>query len=167
MGSFVDLTGIKYARLLVLSRAVKSSGHHVKWRCRCDCGKIKIVAGSDLTTGNTKSCGCLRREVTANKSITHGHRIGRNTTPEYQSWVHAKERCNNNKHKRYKDYGGRGISMCKKWADDFESFLTDMGPRPKGTSLDRINNDGDYEPTNCRWATRKVQNNNKRRRKTI
>lgn len=115
----------------------------------------------NLLNGNTSSCGCLRKELTRERSITHGHRRGRLSTPEYMAWIGAKGRCDNESSDPYSRYGRRGINMCERWRGSYEAFLEDMGARPSPEhSIDRINVDGDYEPGNCRWANRIEQMRN-------
>ncbi len=127
--------------------------------CKCTCGKVAEVEESSMRRGASKSCGCLRRELTSLRTRTH-HLTG---SKEYQAWNNARTRCYNSKTKNYKDYGGRGITMCKAWRESFNAFLADMGaaPSPKHT-LDRRNNDSNYEPSNCSWELKKVQCRNKR-----
>lgn len=130
--------------------------------CKCDCGKERLIWQHNLTSGASKSCGCLRAERTIVQSITHGHTVNGKISREYMSWSRAKLRCTNSKAARFKDWGGRGIKMCERWMQSFDNFLADMGPCPNGYSIERKNNDGNYEPGNCCWADRVSQNNNKR-----
>ena len=159
MPNLVDITGHRYGRLTVLSRSPESGRVH--WKCRCDCGTELSVQSADLRTGNTQSCSCLKFERIREASTTHGHTAGGWTTT-FRAWSDMKTRCYNPKNKRFAGYAGRGITVCDRWRNSFENFLADMGEKPLGLSLDRINNDGNYEPDNCRWATYSQQNKNRR-----
>lgn len=132
-----------------------------QWKCKCSCGKEKVVTSSALNVGDTRSCGCLRSDMTREKSTKHGHSPAFGASKTYWVWAEMVARCTNEKHKRYKDYGGRGIFVCKEWRT-FAGFLADMGEKPEGLSIDRIDNNGGYEPGNCRWTTVAVQNQNRR-----
>ena len=153
-----DLTGLTFERLVVLGRA-KLDGRSA-WDCACSCGGHCRARGSDLVRGHIRSCGCLRREALLGNNRTHGG----SQTRAYESWRRAVARCADPFGKDWKNYGGRGIKVCDRWLR-FESFLADMGERPPGTSIDRIDNDGNYEPGNCRWATAKEQRANQRPRR--
>lgn len=122
----------------------------------CECGERIIAATSQVRSGTVQSCGC------AVKIRSHGQCRDGNPTGSYTSWQAMKQRCFNDNHQKYADYGGRGISVCERWRDSFEAFYADMGDRPEGMSLDRVDPDGNYEPSNCRWATQKQQMNNRR-----
>lgn len=157
MSKKIDLTGRRFSRLTAIRVAGRDSTGRFEYLCRCDCGQEKTVRGSNLTSGHVKSCGCLLRE--ADQGITHGL----SHAPEYIVWLSMKRRCSNPKNESFKYYGGRGIKVCDRWLHSFENFLDDMGSRPSPEhSIDRINVDGDYEPSNCRWATLSEQARNKR-----
>lgn len=164
MAAFNDLTSQRFGRLVVLNRAA-TVGKRTQWHCGCDCGNKIIAIASHLRSGHTQSCGCLKIETTINRSTKHGAKRRIKTSPEYESWRGAKARCFRTTYRRYADWGGRGITMCEEWKNDFTAFLRDMGPCPEGRSIDRIDNDGNYEPGNCRWATRSEQVRNSRPRK--
>lgn len=135
--------------------------------CRCQCGTERPVLLSNLKSRKSKSCGCYRSKRTAETKVRHGHARKGRTTPEFICWQAMIGRCTRPNHVSYRNYGGRGITVCERWLT-FEEFLSDMGYRPSSLhSLDRIDVDGDYEPANCRWATRKVQRANQRRRLRI
>jgi hypothetical protein len=156
----IDLVGQRFGRLTVFSLHSINRHGHTKWNVRCDCGTEKAVFGMALTSKNTSSCGCLQKELTIKRSIIHGM----TRTPTYRSWLAMRKRCVDPKSNRWMRYGGRGITVCKHWKNSFENFVADMGIRPKGTSIDRKDNDGNYEPSNCRWATPFQQWDNRRKK---
>jgi len=155
-----DLTGKRFGRLIVVTRL--REGIHTFYICNCDCGKTTKVFHGSLTQGATKSCGCLKAEVTAERNrrnIIHGE----SHTSLYHLWRTMINRCCNTNATGYKHYGGRGIIVCDRWRKSFVAFRDDMGARHNNSySIHRINNDGNYEPGNCKWATHKEQNHNKR-----
>lgn len=170
MAKKVDLTGLRFGRLLVVAPAgviKKGSRTYKTWECLCDCGLTSFKTTNSLNSGNVRSCGCLAAESQSKRAIdrntVHGHnRAGRgNQSPTWHSWNSMRKRCLYKGHVSYPLYGGRGITVCEEWKS-FSSFLLDMGERPSGKTLDRINVNGNYEPSNCRWATPSEQQKNKR-----
>lgn len=155
------MSGKRFGRVVVVARA-GSRGPHSLWSCVCDCGRLTYVTGTHLRSGHTTSCGCARADAyrTRNAEMaTHGM----TNTPEFGAWSQMKKRCLNPAHKSYPSYGGRGITVCEEWRDDFAAFFAHIGPRPSAShSLDRIRNDDGYMPGNVRWATRSVQMSNRR-----
>lgn len=166
----MDLTGQRYGNLVVISRHAITPTGHVRWSCSCDCGGEKIVSATMLRQGNVRSCGCYRRGPNWNRrgTLTHGHSAGqkdngkRRTSPLYYTWSSMVQRCTNPRQRNFRHYGGRGICVCARWIGSFERFVEDMGERPPGHSLDRIDVNGNYEPGNCRWATAAQQVANRR-----
>lgn len=157
MAAKLILAGKRFGRLLVIEKTKAKSTASSYWLCRCDCGKEHIASGCKINNGYTKSCGCLRHKAPPNK--THGMA---NKTRTYRTWKEMRQRCLNPKSDHWKWYGAKDVKICQRWLDSFPDFLKDMGERPEGQSLDRINPFGDYEPSNCRWATQKEQMNNTR-----
>ena len=159
MGTKLDLTDRRFGRLVATRVAGKNKQGIYRWLCKCDCGNEHIVKVSSLMEGNTNSCGCLVSESSSKRLAKHNLC----NTDEYHSWENMKARCYNDKFIQFSNYGGRGIKMCDRWRHNFVNFLSDMGKKPTSKhSLDRIDVNGDYEPTNCRWATQKEQCRNKR-----
>ena len=151
----INLIGMKFGRLTVIKEAGRDKWGKVTWNCRCDCGIVKIVAGYFLRRGDTNSCGCWNKEV----HLTHGM----SGTKTYESWQNMVARCTNPNNKDFKNYGGRGITICKRWLK-FENFFADMGNSPKGLTIERKNNNLGYSKENCCWDTRYKQSQNRRPR---
>jgi hypothetical protein len=159
-----SLTGRTFGRLTVQDVDRVDSNHRRYWRCLCTCGAAVVVRSDSLIRGQTTSCGCLAIENArgaGGKAKTHGHTLRKKPTREYRIWSNMMGRCHSPTNAAYDRYGGRGIVVCDQW-HRFENFIADMGPCPPGLTLERENNDGNYEPSNCHWATRLEQGNNKR-----
>src|SRR6266403_1795139 len=166
MGKLIDLVDREFGILTVTSRSKKKVGSKLYWWCKCDCGNMKEIAGCDMRQGDTKSCGCATGKWTSERQLKHGDQPAK-TMPEYRSWQNMKARCKYENRKGYKDYGGRGICVCGRWKDSFESFRADMGPMPITPeipySVERENTNGNYScgkcpecvangwPMNCHW----------------
>lgn len=156
--ALIDLTNKRFGRLTVLYRGQSNKWNAPRWMCLCDCGQKKLIEGSSLKNGSTKSCGCLHNEGNNTK---HGHSIRGKETTTYKSWKNMNQRCNNPNHIYYHHYGGRRITVCKRWMK-FENFLEDMGECPPRHTIEREKNREGYCRKNCRWATRTEQQRNKR-----
>lgn len=170
MGKFIDLTGQKFGRLTVIERAenyVPPCGRaQIQWRCKCECGNVCIVSGTHLKSERVYSCGCVRKSTTSEAAQKRFLTHGKSKDVIYRTWINIKSRCYNTHSKRYKDHGGRGITVCDRWRNSYNAFYEDVSKLPhfreRGYSLDRVDNDGNYELNNVRWATPIEQANNKR-----
>lgn len=167
MGTFINLLGKRFSRLKVVSRAESGMNTYgrpiTRWLCQCDCGNTSVVPTSRLTGGKTSSCGCFHYERLAASNMTHGLR----KTRAYSAWSKMKDRCFNERSKKFYLWGGRGITVCDEWKSDFAAFFSHMGECPPGMSIDRIDNQRGYEPGNVRWATPLQQSNNLRTTKKL
>lgn len=159
-----DLTGQKFERLTVVREAGRTDQKQKLWLCQCECGNFYTTTTAKLNGGIVKSCGCLRKDILINRNFKHG----KTKTKLFQTWKNIKERCTNKNCKNFKHYGARGISICEEWRDfqNFYEWAMSHGYKDN-LSIDRIDNDGDYSPENCRWATNKIQQRNKRNNRIL
>lgn len=165
MSKFIDLSGQTFEHLTVIKRGHNTSSGSAQFWCLCSCGMGVLKTSAGLLKKESRQCLlCNEREHserTRIRSTRHGYCSHTEQSPEYRSWAHMKSRCSNPNNSKYDDYGGRGITVCERWLK-FENFIADMGSRPQGKTLDRIDNDGNYEPGNCKWSTWSEQQKNKR-----
>jgi hypothetical protein len=158
-----DLTGQKFGRLTVQNFHKRDKGGRAQWLCKCECGVFRTIEMYNLTTGHTRSCGCLSRERSSERGklrIKHGHTAGKKRSRTYSSFMNMITRCHNQRDPSYKNYGAKGITLCKRWRHSFLNFLKDMGERPLGKTIHRINGKRGYSKRNCRWATPAEQQQN-------
>lgn len=169
MAQAKNLVGMVFGKLKVTSKVGKDKFGISLWECDCECGNTTVVRMGSLTSSMTRSCGCLNTQIRikthTGNSYAKSHGLSKHYL--YQTWATMKQRCENPNHSKYKLYGGRGISVCESWKKSFQQFLIDMGDRPEGHTLNRIDNDGNYCPENCEWQTYSEQNKNRRKYKKI
>lgn len=163
MSRKIDLAGQRFGRLLIKQENGRSSAGNILWLCVCDCGNVSTVNSNNLRNGSIRSCGCFAREQAKIAHTTHGMK----GTPIYTTWAAMNSRCTNLNDPAFSYYGERGIMVCERWGKSFENFYADMGNKPKGMSIERLNNNLGYSPTNCCWADSKTQNRNSRNTRFI
>lgn len=156
----IDLTGQRFGRWTVLSKAERRTQRY--WICRCDCGNTRKIAQNTLRSGQSRSCGCLRTR------LTHGHAVGHRTTPEYHAWIAMRQSCSNPSCTAYPRYGGRGVRVCERWQESFANFLADVGKRPSADHVfSRRDKKGHFEPTNVHWILRSTRSRSRRNNRIL
>ncbi len=163
------MVGLRFGRLLGVAYH-DTPRHHAYWRFKCDCGETTIANGAAVRAGRTQSCGCLHREISAERLTLHGHRAKKRHDPTYRAWQQINTYCTNTASPRFRDFGAQGIAVAPRWAENYELFLADMGERPPGKILVRLDPNRDFMPGNCRWATvrsRSLRAIEGRRRETV
>lgn len=164
----LDLCGLRFGKLLVMAEAGRDKYMNRLWRCQCVCGHETVVPRGSLVGGNTRSCGCLQPETVKAIFTQHGGTSGGHSSPEHTAWWNMIQRCRNPAHPKYKDYGARGITVCAEWKESFQNFLRDLGRRPSDDhTLERVNNAQGYHRRNCKWATHREQQQNRRVNLTV
>ena len=169
MPKYIDMTGARYGKLTVIMRADDAPSGQKRWLCRCDCGKETIVHGQSLRSGHTVSCGCYRKAINAEMGKQKLTKHGGARTRLYRIWKGMKQRCRDENSTRYQSYGGRGISVCEEWIDDFSAFQewALKNGYQDDLTIDRKDTNGNYEPSNCQWISNKDQQANKRNNRVI
>ena len=167
MPKLIDLTGQQFGRLTAVALHPERCASGAQWSCSCSCGASVVVSAAHLRSGHTRSCGCLQRETTAASRLKHGHARKSARSLTYETWGSMLQRCSNPNATSWDLYGGRGINVCERWLS-FDAFLADMGDRPSaGHEIDRIDNNGNYEPGNCRWILALKNSRNRRSNRMI